>query len=190
MKCSYCGKELPENAKYCPNCAEPTSGGLYDEAMQQDIINNEYWGDKALKILGYSIAPAITTGLIMLVLSIIIEKFTYSIGFIALIDFIIYAACVCIGFVIAYFNKKHRSKTREIIDNQFYADKTSICPICGSHSIKIYRKGYNWNEAFWGRMFNLKGSHYTAGMNSNDAMCHCRHCGHEWNTGYDYRKIN
>ena len=84
--------------------------------------------------------------------------------------------------------KKPQSQ-RQIIRQQFKRDKTSICPKCGSHNITVYRKGYNWNEAFWGSIFKIRGTRYTAGMDANNAMCKCQNCGLQWNTHYDIRTI-
>lgn len=64
------------------------------------------------------------------------------------------------------------------------------CPHCGSHDIKIYREGYNYNKGFWLRAFGVKGGGYVAGMNSNRARCRCMNCGYDWATDYDYRLID
>ncbi len=84
---------------------------------------------------------------------------------------------------------ENKGDRRFRINAQFHSDKTIICPMCGSHSITIYRKGYDYNKGFWYKMFNLKGGAYIAGMESNSAMCHCDNCGHKWDSGYDYRIV-
>ena len=80
----------------------------------------------------------------------------------------------------------YKTPNQRNIEGQFSENRTSICPNCGCHSITIYRKGYNWNGAFWGSVFKIKGSRYIAGMDSNNAMCRCDNCGHEWDSGYNY----
>ncbi len=68
-------------------------------------------------------------------------------------------------------------------------DNIEYCPKCGSHDIKVYREGYDYNKGFWLRLFDVKGGGYVAGMNSNRARCRCMNCGNDWETGYDYRLI-
>lgn len=76
--------------------------------------------------------------------------------------------------------------------NEMHNSRNNIdhCPKCGSHNIKIYREGYDYNKGFWLRMFDVKGGGYVAGMNSNRARCHCMDCGQDWATNYDYRLID
>ncbi len=69
-------------------------------------------------------------------------------------------------------------------------DNIDYCPKCGSHDIKVYREGYDYNKGFWLRLFDVKGGGYVAGMNSNRARCRCMNCGKDWATNYDYRLIN
>ena len=63
------------------------------------------------------------------------------------------------------------------------------CPKCGSHNIKIYRKGYNYKVGFWGAIFGVRGAGYVGGFDANNACCRCMSCGNDWETDYDYRLI-
>lgn len=67
---------------------------------------------------------------------------------------------------------------------------TDICPRCGSHNIKLYRKGYNYKVGFWGAIFGVRGAGYAGGFDANNTCCHCMDCGKDWETDYDYRLIN
>ena len=65
-----------------------------------------------------------------------------------------------------------------------------VCPRCGSHNIKHYRKGYNYKVGFWGAIFGVRGSGYAGGFDANNTCCRCMDCGKDWETDYDYRLIN
>lgn len=67
---------------------------------------------------------------------------------------------------------------------------TDICPRCGSHNIKIYRKGYNYKVGFWGAIFGVRGAGYAGGFGANNTCCRCMDCGKDWETNYDYRLID
>lgn len=64
------------------------------------------------------------------------------------------------------------------------------CPVCGSHNIKLYRKGYNYKIGFWGAIFGVKGAGYAGGFDANNTCCRCMDCGKDWETDYDYRLID
>lgn len=93
------------------------------------------------------------------------------------------------------FNIEHKAKIdlkndkvnkERYIQAQFLADETSICPECGSHDLSFGRKGYDWNYAFWGSMFKMRGSQYIAGMDSRRVIAHCNKCGHSWKTSREW----
>lgn len=65
----------------------------------------------------------------------------------------------------------------------------SFCPKCGSHNIKIYRRGYDYKVGFWGSIFKVRGSGYAGGFGANNACCRCIDCGKDWETDYDYRLL-
>ena len=75
-----------------------------------------------------------------------------------------------------------------MISVQFGEDQKSICPVCGSHSIALGRKGYDWEKGFWYRIFNFKGGHYLAGIDSRRVTAHCQNCGHSWLTNEEWMK--
>jgi hypothetical protein len=64
------------------------------------------------------------------------------------------------------------------------------CPKCGSHNIKLYRKGYNYKVGFWGAIFGVRGAGYAGGFKANNTCCRCMNCGNDWETDYDYRLID
>lgn len=86
-----------------------------------------------------------------------------------------------------YVAKEFTNTLNEAINAK---NNIEYCPHCGSHDIKIYRKGYNYHKGFWLRMFDIKGGGYIAGMDANKACCRCMDCGNDWETDYDYRLIN
>lgn len=181
MLCTHCGKSLPVNAEYCPYCAEPVCSMSTTKQEQNTENVTATLILRSVVIMMFNIIPsAVFAFIITFFVNNSIEFFGkyFAAAFLVLLVIpIIYLLCTV--------NSKKEMK----ILQQYVYDSTSICPMCGSHSVKIYRKGYNYNEAFWGSIFKIRGSRYTAGMNSNNAMCHCQHCGHDWNSGYDYRKI-
>lgn len=190
MKCSYCGKTIQYDAKYCPYCAEPVPEILSDEDREWEEkelerkAKNRAASSRLPKIFTVNVMIGLGVFLLLFLLQGSLINIKASIAIIVTVSIIILLTIA--GYIFCY---THLSNKEIVKYKQFCTDSTSICPMCGSHSIKIYRKGYDYNEAFWGSMFKIKGSRYTAGMNSNDAMCHCQHCGHNWNSGYDYRKI-
>lgn len=176
--CNYCGLELFGNEKYCPNCAEPvtvkTKKEITDDlpiALTQRFFKGSLIDAASSLAITFVFTFAVNDsfkGFWMYSLSI----FTFGLVFV-IVDMMIVK----------------NSKRKSSIVTQFETDKTSICPQCGSHNIIVYRKGYNWNGAYWGNSFGIKGSRYLAGVNSNNAMCQCRNCGRQWNSHYDIRKI-
>lgn len=183
MICSNCKKEYSNDFDYCPYCAEPKY------AKPQKVEKYHHWGNAGFKI---------AIGMVIL----IFFSFCYALFYNALKSdgadiaesevlstfltiYIPLQIVHIVGVVVKYKNKKNR-----LIMEQHHYDKTSICPKCGSHNIKIYREGYNYTKGFWLRTFDVKGGGYIAGMNSNRARCHCVNCGNDWATNYDYRFID
>lgn len=181
MTCKHCGESLPENAKYCPNCAEPTANvDDFINKFKADDLSNAL-GKRAAKGMGILIVIAFAVAFVIaLVVNDSLSGFWgYFFG--------VYIFGLIFVVIDSMIVKNSKRKSNILV--QFDNDKTSICPRCGSHSVKVYRKGYNWQEAFWGSVFKIRGSRYTAGMDSNEAMCYCQRCGHKWNTHYDIRTI-
>ena len=184
MKCNHCGADVPDNSKFCNVCGEPLDNPIEIEKRESYRAKWSFiWEQSKIIWLGF-ILVGFSIGAVVALFFAAQDKaiIKSTVIWIGLIGGLIYV-------VISYVSLLFRPKKQKIIDSQFYRDKTSICPVCGSHSVKVYRKGYDWQEAFWGNLFKIRGSRYTAGFDSNDAMCFCKHCGHKWNTHYDIRTI-
>lgn len=175
MTCRHCGKEIPPDAKFCSYCAEPVVN--WEKKTEREAKSAEI-SDKGGKALILFVVTGLGFGFIWAILEQSVKA--------GVIAGLIIGGFIG-GLVLLLYNLP--SKKRKIIEQQYYRDKTSICPVCGCHSVRVYRKGYDWNEAFWGTMFHLKGSRYVAGANSNETICVCEHCHYRWKTGYDYRLI-
>lgn len=181
MICKHCGEILPQNAKYCPNCAEPTSNtDDFLKRTKADDLSNVL-GKRAAKGMGILVIISLVTAFV--IAFIVNDSLSGFWGY--FFGVYVFGLIFVVIDVMIFKNSKRKSNILVQFDN----DKTSICPRCGSHSVKVYRKGYNWQEAFWGSVFKIRGSRYTAGMDSNEAMCYCQRCGHKWNTHYDIRTI-
>lgn len=184
MKCNHCGADIPDGSKFCNVCGEPFDDPIEVEKQIESRAKWEFIGKQVGEICLFTPLIGLMTALCYKMITVAQEKIvsTKTLVFIGAIGGIVYVILCCIGIIFA--PKRHK-----IIRKQWYRDKTSICPVCGSHSVKVYRKGYNWQEAFWGSVFKIRGSRYTAGMDSNEAMCYCQRCGYKWNTHYDIRTI-
>ena len=69
----------------------------------------------------------------------------------------------------------------ELVKKNLY----DVCPRCGSHNIKHYRKGYNYKVGFWGAIFGVRGAGYAGGFDANKTCCRCMNCGNDWETNYN-----
>lgn len=163
LKCKHCGKDYEDKYSSCPFCAEP----------KEIIDNSENNYDYYVAIISHCIAIPVGVFVGTFVL------FFFSMFLFALIPAAIFSI---ISLILVIVYHKYKPKNREIIEKQFYRDKTSICPMCGSHSISLGRKGYDWDKGFWYRMFNVKGGHYLAGGDSRRVTAYCQNCGHHWLT--------
>jgi hypothetical protein len=86
--------------------------------------------------------------------------------------------------------KQDRNKVLARIEAEINKSNVcDVCPRCGSHNIKLYRKGYNYKVGFWGSIFGVKGAGYAGGFDANNTCCRCMDCGKDWETNYDYRLI-
>lgn len=169
VKCGHCGEVYLSNQTSCPRCAEPQPQKIDVEA--EDRFNYK------VNVVAHCI-------------SIPIGVFVFSFGafFILFSVFALIPAIICavISLVLVLVYYKFEPENRKLITKQFLRDKKSICPICGSHSVALGRKGYDWNKGFWYRIFNLKGGHYLAGMDSRRVTAHCQNCGHSWLTDEEW----
>lgn len=163
MRCNHCGKEYDDKLNSCPFCAEP-------KPVDEDKEDNYNYYVSMMK-------QCITIPIIVFVVTFVV--FFFALFLFALIPAALFSIA---SFVLLIVYHKRKSKNRENIEKQFYRDQTSICPFCGSHSVALGRKGYDWNKGFWYRMFNIRGGHYLAGGNSRRVTAYCQNCGHHWNT--------
>jgi hypothetical protein len=178
MICRHCGKEYSDKFEYCPYCAEPkprppkTTDETY---VERKVGTARFW----------SIFGGVLLQLFCLVfMGPILGLFFGMLVFPVSIWAIIY------GTRKRTLEEVKKNSRETIIKKQFFIDKSSICPNCGSHDIKIYRKGYNYSTGFWGATFGVKGAGYAGGFGANNACCRCMNCGNDWETDYDYRLIN
>lgn len=169
MICRHCGKEYEDKFSYCPYCAEP----------KPIKVEKEDNSDYIWTIVAHCIAIPIGVFVGVFIF------FFFEIFLFAVIPATI-ASVISLILVIVYH--KFKSEHRRTIEKQFYRDKKSICPVCGSHSVALGRKGYDWNKGFWYRMFNVKGGHYLAGAESRRVTAHCQNCGHSWLTDEEWIK--
>lgn len=175
MFCGYCGSEIPDDANFCPYCAEPNpkpEKSLDEKYLERKVYAAKFWS------IFFSVLMQIFILICMgPVLGLIFGIMVFPVSIWAIIY----------GVRKRTLEDLEKNKRETIIEKQFLNDKTSICPNCGSHNIKIYRKGYNYSQGYWLRKH---GSAYVAGMDSNNICCRCMNCGNDWETDYDYRLVN
>lgn len=193
MICRHCGKEFSDDFEYCPYCAEPVT--FWDKHPMTDEQHKELKKEVARTKKGCAI---VLLGIVLFPISwvaiylwnfvdLILNDADYYGGWmISLYAFLISTTVVVVGLLVEHL----KSDKQKLIDIQFDEDATSICPKCGSHNIKVYRKGYNYKKGFWLRLFDVKGGAYIAGMDSNTTCCRCMNCCNDWETDYDYRLID
>lgn len=211
MKCLHCGKKYDDSFTYCPYCAEPKPDEVQRVSINEAVDNK----NKTIWARGFGVFVITTVIMIPInyVIAFLIECFLYlftpSEGP-TVVDaagswvryeeihekvwsdnneWILLLSAVGIGLLVGLFyviNWKFKSNRMKMISIQFESDQKSICPVCGSHSIALGRKGYDWNKGFWYRMFNIKGGHYLAGMDSRRVTAHCQNCGHSWLTNEEW----
>lgn len=169
IKCSYCGEVYSSDKASCPRCAEPQP-----IKVKKENDSDYRWAMTSQRI---AIPVGVFVGTFVF--------FFFGLSAMAVIPAVI-ASGISLIIVIAY--QKGKTEQRKIIEKQFYQDKKSICPRCGSHSIALGRKGYDWKKGFWYRIFNFKGGHYLAGMDSRRVTAHCQNCGHSWLTDEEWIK--
>lgn len=169
MVCRYCGKEFSDEFEYCPYCAEPKPSN--SDKKDAFKLYKKHIIEEKIKLMLFCL---------------IVSSFTI---FMHTLLYVAINVIVVIGLTLQGYNDLNDRK-RTLIMEQHCLDQTSICPKCGSHNIKIYRKGYNYKIGFWGAIFGVKGAGYAGGFDANNTCCRCMNCGNDWETDYDYRLIN
>lgn len=198
-KCPNCGKMNLDKSDVCKecqceiDCVAPGTFAIHSAAMSEEIqpkkrVTN-YGRNIVTVLLAIVMFPIAWIAIYLWNGYDIIANGSdyyggWTISFYALLVSI---GIVLIGFAIEYL----KSDEQKLIDIQFDNDQTSICPHCGSHNIKIYRKGYNYGKGLkWSLLGGGRYGRYVAGMDSNKACCRCMNCGNDWETDYDYRLIH
>ena len=180
MICRHCGKEYSDEFSYCPYCAEPKPQKVTETQQLK-----QYKDDMLLKFI---FKLLLCGGMAVLLFFCLYYVNKTKIAAIIFVSIITFCLCALVPFLEYYtLTKPGRSRT---INMQFSNDQTSICPKCGSHSIKIYRKGYDYSKGFWGAIFGVRGAGYAGGFDANHTCCRCMNCGNDWETDYDYRLID
>ena len=196
-KCPNCGKMNLDNACVCKECQceiHNVSPGTFKHAEIKQSEEKE----ERKRITNYKrFFLSILLGIVLFPVSWIAiylwnwyDLFANGADYyggttISLYSVLISIIIVVCGLLIECF----KSDKQKLIDIQFDGDQTSICPSCGSHNIKLYRKGYNYKVGFWGAIFGVRGAGYAGGFDSNKTCCRCMDCGKDWETDYDYRLI-
>lgn len=200
MKCRHCGKEYDDSFSYCPYCAEPKPHKTIQVTVDDKVkeVDNTIWFRGFVVFL----ASLIPTNIIGFVIAFLVYLFSpvedmydqsaiYDKAVRIIDGEKIFLIAVGVSFVIGLIyviSWKLRSHRSKMISVQFGEDQKSICPVCGSHSIALGRKGYDWEKGFWYRIFNFKGGHYLAGIDSRRVTAHCQNCGHSWLTNEEWMK--
>ena len=192
-KCPNCGKMNLDKADVCNGCQweiRDVSSGTFTvpETQQPEQKITNYKRNFVIVLLGIVLFPISWIAIYLWnFIDLIFNDADYYGGWnITLMALLFSVAVVIIGLLVERF----KSDKQKLIDIQFDDNPTSICPRCGSHNIKLYRKGYNYKIGFWCSVFRVRGARYVGGFNANHTCCHCMNCGHDWGTDYDYRLIN
>ena len=208
MICRHCGKEYSDEFSYCPYCAEPKPKNMKEvfraEPTEEEQINRANQGADGHYFL-ITLVVAVLWFVFGFVICMFLGWYLYpgTLGNDAFRDdadtFAIIAWLVvlfgwivlrCLYLRLMDKNGRSRRARRFVILDQYAKDSTSICPNCGSHNIKVYRKGYDYKVVFWGSIAGVRGSGYAGNIGANTACCRCQNCGNDWETDYDYRLID
>jgi hypothetical protein len=169
--CGHCGKEYSDEYSYCPFCAEP-------KPKPKPTIDEQYIQKEGGK------------GVLLGIIATLVLEFVglitcFAGGFIIMFPLMIFVFPGMIPLAWHGFTRQakitvKKNDRKSLILKQFTVDKTSICPVCGSHSISLGRKGYDWNKGFWYSIFDVPGGRYLAGMDGRRVICYCDNCDHRW----------
>ena len=213
MKCPHCRKEYSDDYDYCPYCAEPKP----IRAERPTIAEKVNEKDKNIWLIGVGIAIVVSVIMVIanygfaFLAEVFIYAFSPSEGP-TVVDaeksfakaeevhkmvwsrnheLILWLCAIGVGLLaglIYVVNWKLKSPRQKMIDVQFDENQLSICPHCGSHSISLGRRGYDWNKAYWNSLWGVKGGRYVAGVDSRRVTAHCNNCGHHWLTDREWIK--
>ena len=183
ISCVHCGNRYWSTISNCPECAEPTPEIKTEDDLQEEIKAN-YRNSFIVNVITGVIGALLFAAMLAFIIC-----FYFLLTETVIIPFLpIFAVFAALGVIaaIAVLATLRKDKKWRNIQAQFHADETSICPNCGSHDLSFGRKGYDWNYAFWGSIFSLRGSQYIAGMDSRRVIAHCNKCGHSWKTSREW----
>ena len=125
MICSHCSKQYSDALEYCPYCAEP-------KPKPKKTLDEMYIDKVVGKARFWSVFASVLLQLLALIVMGPILGLIFGIAIFP----------VCIWAIIYGVRKRtleelEKNNRETIIKKQFALDKTSICPICGSHNVKI-----------------------------------------------------
>lgn len=191
MRCNHCGKEYDDKLNSCPFCAEPKYTPVTKVSVEERVQakNKNLLVDSIFLSLFAFIPIWLLMWLLSPLITIVVDVFSDN-KVEWLFDgtsrlFVSIGISILIG-VCNYLSWKLKDNKHKLIEVQFSEDQKSICPRCGSHSVALGRKGYDWKKGFWYRIFNFKGGHYLAGVDSRRVTAHCQNCGHSWVTNEEW----
>lgn len=204
MVCRHCGKEYSDGFEYCPYCAEPKPVKKTEvEFTELKHLTREERVKRSYKIVTIVVAVLLFFSMFFVGMGLGWLFYPETLGNDAFHDkadtfaIVFWAATIIVWLLFRWIywivtKEKLMVKRikKQIITDQFMVDRTSVCPRCGSHNIKHYRKGYNYKVGFWGAIFGVRGAGYAGGFDANKTCCRCMNCGNDWETDYDYRLIN
>lgn len=177
MICRHCGKEYSDEFAYCPYCAEPKPIEMSESQELKQYTKN------ILSKFVMKLALCFLFSIAFFAFLMCVEGITIAV-FLSIVVFLFLSLIP----ILEYYTLVKPGRLRTI-NIQFSKDQTSICPKCGSHNIKIYRKGYDYGKGLVLRLLDVKGAGFSAGIDSNNTCCRCMNCGNDWETDYDYRLI-
>lgn len=186
MFCRYCGKEVPDDAKFCIHCGEalssptqpisPTPANIpqiYDRAgnlVDPSVLLGVYKTDLALagyfqRCTDYSSSQA----------KAIISNIRKNISP-AQMNFA--SAIATQGNLEAQSKPKITSKRERIKENK--ANAVACCPKCGSTSLSANKKGFGVGKAVIGAAIAGPIGLVGGNLGAKKLWVTCLNCGHRW----------
>lgn len=185
-KCVNCGKMNLNNATVCKECQCEVFAD-FEIREPKKKVNGEATEckEKLKESKTTNIAVSVLFFLVLyLPIYLVLVFADLFVGYEFIASLVIDLVISAVAFSLWYL----KSDKEKLIELEFTKDQTSICPHCGSHNVSLGRKGYDWNKGFWYRMFNVKGGHYLAGVNSRQVIVYCNECGHKWKSNKEWIK--